>query len=185
MVFLPKKNNWGIATILSLLSFLLSTYFWNHFNLSLLPSVAILGCVICIVLWLMPRGTITNTISSPPKWDLPGRMILATLFVLGLTTFANHLGPHLSGLIAPFPIFGTIIAAFTHRQQGPDAAARLLRGVVFGSLSYAAFFLIAGSLLTVIALVTTYTLATIGALGVSAGTFIAPGLFRKYRASRK
>jgi hypothetical protein len=173
-----RKYNWITATILSLLSFFLSTFFWNQIILSLLPAVAILGIIICLVLWLMPRGTAATMPASPPKWDLPSRMILATLFVLALTTFANYLGPHLSGLIAPFPVFGTIIAAFTHRQQGSQAAASLLRGVVFGSLSYAVFFLIAGSLLTISPEVWTYILASAGALGVSAGTFIAPGIFR-------
>jgi hypothetical protein len=109
--------------------------------------------------------------------------LLATTFVVALTTFADNLGPHLSGLIAPFPVFSTIIAVFTHRQQGPAAAARLLRGVVLGSMAYAAFFLIAVSLLTHFPMEWSYCLASGGALCVSAGTSFAPGILRKNRIS--
>ncbi len=111
-------------------------------------------------------------------------MLLAAAFVIALTTFANALGPHLSGLIAPFPVFGTIITAFTHRQQGADAATRLLRGIVFGSLAYTAFFLIAGSLLTHLSLGWTYVIASAAAICVSAVTFISPAIFSRNHISR-
>ena len=171
-----RKLNWIASISLSLSIFFIFTFLWNQVNLSLLPSIALLGIVICLVLWIMPKGnTVIRTISVP-KWDLPSRMIIATVFVLALTTFANALGPRLSGLIAPFPVFGTIIAAFTHRQQGAEAAARLLRGVVFGSLAYAAFFLVVGSLLPRFPMVWIYALAAVAAICVSAGTFFAPRL---------
>ena len=176
-----QKLGWIPCTFLSLFSFLVSTYIWNQITLTLLPAVAILGIVICLVLWLMPKGTATIMPISPPRWDLPARMLLAAAFVIALTTFANTLGPHLSGLIAPFPVFGTIITAFTHRQQGPVAAARLLRGIVFGSLAYTAFFLIAGSQLTHLSLEWTYLLASSVAICVSVVTFIAPVIFSKNR----
>jgi hypothetical protein len=178
-----QKFNWIPCTILSLLSFMFSTFVWNQMPLTLLPAVAILGIVICLVLWLMPKGSATIRPISPPRWDLPARMLLATAFVIALTTFADTLGPHLSGLIAPFPVFGTIITAFTHRQQGAGAAAHLLRGIVFGSLAYTAFFLIAGSLLTHLRLEWTYILASAAAICVSGVTFIAPGIFQNNRIS--
>jgi len=124
-----------------------ATFLLDQVSLSLLPSFFLLGIVICLVLWWMPKGGAAQGSFSPPKWDLPSRMLIATIFVLALTTFANLLGPRLSGLIAPFPVFGTIIAIFTQRQQGPEATARLLRGIVSGSPAYAAFFLVVGSLL--------------------------------------
>jgi hypothetical protein len=174
-----RKLDWFPCTVIALASFLASTVIWNQITLALLPAVAILGIIICLVLWLMPRGTGSISSISPPRWDLPVRMLLAAAFVIALTTFANILGPHLSGLIAPFPVFGTIITAFTQRQQGADAATRLLRGIVLGSLAYTAFFLIAGSLLTQLSVEWTYLLASAAAIFVSAITFIAPGIFRR------
>jgi hypothetical protein len=172
------KFDWFPCTIIALGSFLVSTFIWNQISFTLLAAVALLGIIICLVLWLMPRGAEAVQAISPPRWDLPARMLLAAAFVIALTTFADTLGPHLSGLIAPFPVFGTIITAFTHRQQGAYAATRLLRGIVFGSLAYTAFFLIAGSLLTHLSLGWTYLLASAAAIFVSAITFIAPEIPR-------
>ena len=139
--------------------------------------------MICLVLWWMPKGGAAQGSFSPPKWDLPSRMLIATIFVLALTTFANLLGPRLSGLIAPFPVFGTIIAIFTQRQQGREATARLLRGIVSGSPAYAAFFLVVGSLLPHLPIGWTYILATTAALCVSGLVFFAPRLNAKKRVS--
>ncbi len=178
-----QKYPWFPCAIISLLTFLVSTLIWNQISLTLIPAVALLGIVICLVLWWMPRGTSEIMPISPPRWDLPTRMLLAAAFVTALTTFANTLGPHLSGLIAPFPVFGTIITVFTHRQQGPDATARLLRGIVFGSLAYTAFFLVSGSLLIHISLEGTYLLASVAAICVSVVTFIAPGIYSRNHIS--
>jgi hypothetical protein len=176
-----QKHSWIPCTSISLATFLLSTFIWNQITLTLLPAVAILGIIICLVLWFMPKSTADILPITPPRWDLPARMVLAATFVIALTTFANALGPHLSGLIAPFPVFGTIITAFTHRQQGADAATRLLSGIVFGSFAYTTFFLVAGNLLTHISLGWTYIIASAVALCVSAVTFTVPAIFNRNR----
>jgi hypothetical protein len=80
-------------------------------------------------------------------WDIPARMAVATVFVLLLTGVAPQLGPHLTGLLAPFPIFGTVLATFTHAQAGTAAALRLLRGLLVGLLSFASFCLVVGTLI--------------------------------------
>ena len=83
----------------------------------------------------------TPTAASIPRWDLPARMLIATGFVVLLTGIAPALGPHLTGLIAPFPVFATILAAFAQRQSGPAAAVGVLHGLLLGLFSFAAFFL--------------------------------------------
>lgn len=59
-------------------------------------------------------------VPSPPDrrhraawWDLPGRALAALGLVLGLTAFSGALGPHLSGLLAPFPIITSVLAVFS------------------------------------------------------------------------
>ena len=71
----------------------------------------------------MPKGMPSAIALKPPRWDLPARMLVATGFVLVITAVANQLGPQLSGLIAPFPVFGLVFAAFAHAQQGSEACA--------------------------------------------------------------
>ena len=98
---------------------------------------------------------------------MPARIATATGLVILLTTVADELGPQLSGLISPFPAFSVIFAAFTQSQQGAKSASNLLRGVVAGSGSYAAFFLIVGELRTRAGIALTYLMASLVAISVS------------------
>ena len=54
------------------------------------------------------------------------------------------LGPRLSGLIATFPVFGAVLGIFAMRLQGAAAARQVMRGVLAGLFSFAAFFLALG-----------------------------------------
>jgi hypothetical protein len=98
-----------------------------------------------VALLLIPRDSSSKPKvpeeEAPPRWDLPARMVVATVFVFLLTAIAPLLGPYLSGLLSPFPLFGAILTVFTHRSQGFIAATRLLRGLLFGLFAPAGFFL--------------------------------------------
>jgi hypothetical protein len=163
-----KKNNWLISVLSGIIAFLMATFLWNHFSWQLLPAFIVVLVVIALVVRLIPHHSFLQNVSAPPRWDLPVRMIIATSFVILLTTFANLLGPQLSGLISPFPVFGLVLAAFMHSQQGAKAASNLLRSVVLGSVSFAFFFLIVGALLTHLGIGMTFGLASMAAVMVSA-----------------
>ena len=162
-----QKWTWPVCAGLAVLAFLASIIVWNSFTLSLLPTFFILILMIAVFAQLIPRRPAPKTAVKLPRWDLPARMIIATLFVVGLTSFAMRLGPQLSGLLAPFPVFALVLAVFAHRQQGADAAIRLLRGNVIGSLAFAFFFLVVGAFLTSLAILLTYIIATLAAILVN------------------
>jgi hypothetical protein len=164
-----SRATWPVSAAAAMLMFLAATAVWNSMTWTLWPALGVLVGVIALLAWRLPAPAFTTATSNPPRWDLPARMIIATLFVLLLTTVANVLGPQLSGLISPLPVFGGVLAAFTHHQQGAPAAARLLRGVVVGSLAFGAFFLVTGLCLTHLSLLWTYILAPCAAL--TAGGF--------------
>jgi hypothetical protein len=56
-----------------------------------------------------------------------------------LTSAADRLGPHLSGVLTPFPVATAIIAGFTHAQLGADASAWFFRGFIPGLCGFALF----------------------------------------------
>src|SRR2546426_4307875 len=100
-------------------------------------------------------------------------MLVATAFVLGLTAAAAIMGPHLSGLLAPFPMFTTILAVFTHHIQGPGTTRRLLRGVVAGSFTFVIFFLVISLLVNRWGIAVTFGLAILAAIAThSASLFL-------------
>ena len=97
-----------------------------------------------LTLALFPEDQTGPIAAKAPRSEIFLRMAAATALVLGLTGMAAWLGPSLTGLIAPFPVYSTILAAFTQRAEGGEAAARLLRGVVLGSFTFALFFFAPG-----------------------------------------
>jgi hypothetical protein len=98
-------------------------------------------------------------------------MLVATSFVLALTEAADLLGPQVSGLLSPVPVFSTTLAAFTHKTEGAGAAIRQLKSTLLGLFAFAVFFVLVGGLLAQLGIVWTYTIALAVALTVNAGAY--------------
>ena len=164
---LAHKRPWWVCVAIAALAFLLATAIWNVFTLSLLPTFVIALIINGLVIGLIPRRLAATVLFQPPRWDLPARMIVAATFVVLLTTFASILGPQLSGLLTPFPVFGAVLAVFAHRQQGAAAAMRFLRGHAISLFGFAAFFLVVGGTLPRLGGLGAYALATLAAVVVN------------------
>ena len=167
------RHAWLLSSAAAIGAFFAATYSLNLVAWQLWPATGALFLVIVIAGRLIPRYPTHWGELVPPKWDLPGRILSATVLVVFMTTIADTLGPQLSGLISPFPAFSVIFAAFTHAQQGAKSAANLLRGVIVGSGGYAAFFVVIGALLPALGIALTYLLATLAAIAVGGSTFLA------------
>jgi hypothetical protein len=174
-----RKWPWTLCVPAALLAFIGSTALLDRFSWTLLSAAILLLAAIIVAHRLLPRQSFAAVPSSPPRWDLPARMVVATAFVLALTACARSLGAQLSGLIAPFPVFGLVLAAFTHHRQGPAAVAGLLRGNVLGSLAFITFFLLAGWGLTGSwPLWGIYLLAALASIGTGGAAFLVNGRWR-------
>ena len=157
---------WPATLLLSWAAFLACTALLRGVTLPLLPTFRAVVVAIILVLALLPRGEETALIGKPAWWDIPARMLIATLFVLALTEAAPALGPRLSGLLAPFPLFTTILAVFTHRSGGPHPAARLIRGVAIGLFAFVTFFLVVAALVTRSGIAVAFISATVVTLAM-------------------
>lgn len=78
--------------------------------------------------------------SAPPAWDLYARAGSTALLVFTITTAASTLGPGVSGILTPFPIATSVLAAFTLAADGPRGAQSMLRGFVLALPGFAVFF---------------------------------------------
>jgi hypothetical protein len=164
---MAQRTEWPASAVTATGAFFIATFIWNHFSLALLPTFAILLVAIGVVVRLIPQRAVSVNGSHAPAWDIPARMIVATTFVMLLTTFASVLGPQLSGLISPFPVFTIVLTAFAHQQRGAHAAMSVLRGVALGSFAFACFFLTVGGLLPSLPVGWTYAAATLIAISVN------------------
>jgi len=138
---LKLKQIWAVCLFCGYLAVLGATILLQFLTISILPLFSIVIVTLLISLRIMPQVKSSENNSNYPKWDLPARMIAATLFVIVVTGVAPILGSHLSGLIAPFPIYASILAVFNQRSFGVPSVVKLLRGLLYGLFSFATFFL--------------------------------------------
>ena len=136
---------------------------------SLLPLsrraiVAIAISVLLLALYVTPRFKPGTPIAVAPRWDLPARMIATTALVIALTAAAGRLGPELSGIVATYPLFASVLAVFGHRAYGADAALNVLRGLLLGLFSFAAFFVVLGAAIVPLGIAEAFALAILAAL---------------------
>lgn len=111
-------------------------------------------------------------VTAPPWWDLPARALAALTLVLVLTAVSGALGPHLSGLLAPFPVITSVLAVFTHTHGGFVQVNVLLRNFLFGFYGFAAFCFALTIGLATLATGVAFGLATVVALAMQAATML-------------
>lgn len=167
------RFSWPVSMLAGWGAFFALTFILDGITLPLLLSFVAVIIFLAIVLIVMPDSQSKDITIDPPPWDTPLRMLVATAFVLGLTGAAAILGPQLSGLLAPFPMFTTILAVFTHHFQGANVARRLLRGVVAGSFTFVTFFLAISLLINRWGIAVAFALAILAAVAThSASLFL-------------
>ena len=169
-----RRVGWVSSAVLGLAVFGLCLALLSTVPASLPAAFAL----VCVTLGLVAASLFTTAGAvgdvKPPPWDLPLRMTVATAVVLLLTAAARRLGPTVSGLLSPVPVFLLVLAVFAQRSQGAEASVRVLRGGVIGSFAFAVFFLVVGALLERLGLGATYAAASLGAIAVN-GAALAMG----------
>jgi hypothetical protein len=168
--WLSFRANWLGSWLVGWGVFGASTFAFQQFSvpLSFPPILVFLGIIITLVLVLFvwPQSTVEEIPSRAPAWTLLvlGRIVTATGFVLLLTSTASLLGPHLSGLLSPLPIFSTVFAVLAHKLQGGRPARQVLHGVVVSSFACAVFFLVVAECIEQWGIAGTFSAATLFAL---------------------
>ncbi len=144
---LSRRLGWVGSALGGWIVYFIATALLDRVSLPLVTSFVGVVLVIAAVLVLLPARHVLAGPVVPPWWEIPLRMIAATAMVVTITAVAAALGPRLSGLLTPFPVYTTVLAVFTHAFQGPAAATGLLRGVQAGLFTFATFFfVVAGTL---------------------------------------
>ncbi|HEX9330880.1 MAG TPA: hypothetical protein VF896_03255 [Anaerolineales bacterium] len=139
---------WPVATIGSMLTFAAMTILMQSIVIPLWPLFLLVVLVIFLGMWLMPKQTeILLSESKPGRLDIPIRILIGTSFIVLLTEIAPFIGPRLTGLLATIPLYTVILTIFAHRLQGSAGAINVLRGLLFGMLGFASFFLALGILI--------------------------------------
>lgn len=166
---------WPVSLFAGALAFGVTAAFLRQFHLRLTFLSPIAVFILFLTLILMPRGSAHTGAGLGRAWELPLRMAFATGVVVLLTASAKVIGPTLSGVFATFPVYAAILATFAHRLDGWNAAVQVLRGLLFGLFSFAAFFTVLALLIEHSALGVSFLVAIIACLVVQVCSLWALG----------
>ena len=180
--WLASYFRWPLTIACSLFAFSVSTAILQNFTFPLVPIFLVVCVLIAIALWLIPGDVIVEENEARlGRWDIPGRMLIGTSFILLLTGIAPFIGPRLTGLLSTIPLYISILTVFAHHQQGSVAAVHVLRGLLYGMFAFAGFYLVLGFLIEEASLAVSFGLATLASLGVQGLTLLV--LKRPYKSA--
>ena len=165
--FVARRSGWPAALAAASLGFAVCGAVFATAALALWPLAAVAIIALAGALCLMPRlGRGEAAPPRPPRWDIPARMIVATTLVLGLTTLAPLVGPRMSGLLATYPVFAAVLAAFSQHGRGAAAAVQVLRGLLIGLFAFTGFFAVLASTVQPLGIAPAFAMATLVALAI-------------------
>lgn len=162
-----RRLRWQACLAAATCAFVVVTLVLLRVSAGALVTFVVAVLILAVSLALMPRRA-----RSPlggvvlPRWDIPARILVATILVVALTAAAPRLGPRQAGLIAPYPLYATVLAVFSHRLQGGDAAISVLRGLLLGLFAFAGFFLAIAELLETNGIAVAFGVAILVALAL-------------------
>lgn len=171
-----------------------AAYSWtsirHRWPVSLLAAAAAYFVAIALLAWLAPGVVVAALMSlalvivaprlfpaitsstSPgpmPKTELFVRMVAGATLVFMATWSASSLGPRLSGLVAMFPVLGTVLAVFSHRHAGAAFTTQLLRGMAAGFYAFITFCVVLAVALVPWGIAAAFASAVTAALLVQVG----------------
>lgn len=174
---LARRLPWHLSLPLGWLAFGAATALFTLVPSSPLLALAVVALALAAAPALLPRtepalGTEPSQGAEPaqgaetphPGWDLPLRAGSALALVLALTAASGWLGPHLSGLLAPFPIIASVLASFTHGQRGASELIHLLKGLLLGYGAFGLFCFALAVLLVPFGIAAAFGIASLAAL---------------------
>jgi uncharacterized membrane protein (GlpM family) len=137
-----QRAEWPWALVISLLVWATAAVVLSLIPPSLVFSVIAAAIALLAAPYLFP--SVQPIVSGPaPKSDkLLLRMIAGALLTLAVTLLASTVGERWSGLLAVFPVLGSVMAVFSQQTRGPAFTAALLRATATGMYSFAAFCLV-------------------------------------------
>ncbi|EJN20822.1 hypothetical protein PMI36_03886 [Pseudomonas sp. GM79] len=137
-----QRLSWPWALMISLLVWGLAAGVLSLIPPSLVFSVIAAATALLAAPYLFP--SVQPIVSGPtPKSDkLLLRMMAGALLTLAVTLLASTVGERWSGLLAVFPVLGSVMAVFSQQTRGPAFTAVLLRATATGMYSFAAFCLV-------------------------------------------
>jgi hypothetical protein len=140
-VWAARRAPWPVCLAAASTVFALCTAAFVRLDWPPFADAALAAAGLALALALLPARLDAVPGVRPPPWDLPVRMVVATGFVILITGVAAQLGPTMTGLLTPYPLYAAVLAVFAHVNAGAGSGAAVMRGLLAGLFGFGAFFL--------------------------------------------
>jgi len=137
-----RSRPWPVALAAGLGAWFLSACGLSILPTSPLPAAAAALAAVCFGQSFLPRSPVVPAGGPLTRSELVGRMVAGAVLTLLVTSLSGWAGPAWSGLLAVFPLLGIVLSVSSHRVHGSAFVISLLRGMVLGRFSFAAFCLL-------------------------------------------
>jgi hypothetical protein len=154
-----QRLSWAPSLLLALVAWAAAAL-----ALSFLPPGITLSLVVSVLTLVSASRLFPDTqsqidVHAVGAAELCCRMLAGAALTLAVTFAAGRLGSGWSGLLAVFPVLGIVLAVFSHHSQGSAFVAVLLRAMVTGMYSFAAFCFALSFALSHIGVASAFTIA--------------------------
>lgn len=168
---LARRSRWAPSLLAGWLAFIAVSAAFSQISTDATEALVLALGSLAVTVLALPRPLPTSaSLFDPPGWDLPLRGVSALVLVIAITALSGPLGPKLSGLLTPFPVVATVLAAFTHAQHGEHQLVRIMRGFTIGLVAYVLFCFALALVLPSTAVAPSFVLALAAALVTQALT---------------
>jgi len=175
-VVVSSRFSWPAAVVGGWACFLAVVGVFQPVHVDAYVALALALAATAATVRLLPRPVAGVAVGDDhPRGELAVRALCALVPVAAITASAHLLGPHLSGLLASFPIMTPVLAAFTQSRHGAREAARLLHGLATGFFSYALFCFVIAVGVEGLGIAVAFGLATAVSLAVQGVALVATG----------
>lgn len=167
--WLARRHGWVVSLCGAYLAYAGAASLILWCKAALLPSVVLDVLALLIAAWLLPASSVVPR-PRAVRGELVLRMVCGAVLVLLITGAADMLGPHAAGMLALFPVLGTVVTVFSHRLAGAAFVAVLLRAMVWGNFAMLGFCATLALTLSRLPAPAAFGLAALAALAANALT---------------
>lgn len=135
-----KKWGWKISLFISILAYCFIAFCTASINFSIHIYFLLTIATIAVHIYFAPEISAKIKLVPASANEIMARMLFALCLVWLITLNAADLGHIYSGIFATFPVAGSSIALFSHKNHSADHAITSLKSMKLGLLGMLVFF---------------------------------------------
>ena len=124
------RNSWLVAISIGNIACLATGLFVTSFKFSTWVSAPALILLWFVAMRLWPKSVTFTQKISPPRWEIPVRILVTLTLLITLSALAPHVGAKVAGALSTYPVIASVLGAFNQRRFGAAATVSTLRGLM-------------------------------------------------------